>query len=672
MESFDNLRQRWPDDPLLFDCRRLHYILRRLTREISQTDTDEAPNVTAFRIVCGWIAEALDLAPPSCGSKLEVGSRRDELSVHRTVDSIAAREDRHQRLASLLAMLLHHDVDAAAPEKLVNPRRPQTIFSTHPNSTAAVKLSARLVLDDLLTEPLPVSCSTPAAASRWAERSLDFTIVDPSMETGQLLLGVAEELISRIHRRWPPKSAEAQRLLGAALERLGSHVLRGIDRHPLAEETVRLAFRWLGFRHGVPGLRLAHLETADSLQAFLDGRLGEFDAVLNNPPWGESLTLEERQRLREGFSTSYIRVDTYIPFCELALRSLRRDGRLVLLLPSQILTVSNASRLRQLFTEMLTLDRLVVLPRAAFGAATVRGLLLAGRRRIAKQEATCRVTVFPLGCKVYSNEPARRAELRVSDLRALGKASWWPMIQTDSGAAETRLRLSDVAEVALGAQLYGTGKGRPRQTRETVRQRPFSFDRPAPDLLPAVRGRDVQPFRLVEPSCFIRYGPWLSRPGRHRELRRKQRLFVREICRRDGRLTAAMATDGYIPLHGVLTLVPRSIELSHLLGLLVSEATAEYVRHHTASFLKVDFQKITVGEMREVPVPVTLVAPAAREKLGLGARSDVEKDLCCRLDRTVAGLRQSTGSSSAEAPANELDEIVAALFALPQPSGIET
>ena len=170
--------------------------------------------------------------------------------------------------------------------------------------------------------------------------------------------------------------------------------------------------------------------------------------------------------------------------------------------------------------------------------------------------------------------------------------------------------------------MYARGRGVPPQTDEVVRDRRFTFSRPTPGTLPAIRGRDIRAFRLGEPHQFIKFGEWLAEVGRHESLRGVPRIFLRELCCRNGMMTAAAARDGFVPLHGVLTVVPNFVDIGVLACILNSATAAEYVRHNTASFTKVDFQKITLGELRRMPIPQAAIKAGYRGKLGLATATE--------------------------------------------------
>jgi hypothetical protein len=228
-----------------------------------------------------------------------------------------------------------------------------------------------------------------------------------------------------------------------------------------------------------------------------------------------------------------------------------------------------------------------------------------------------------------------------------------------SGAASypgrTTLPLGDLAHILPGIQVYCRGKGLPRQTAEMVRRRSFTSGEPTAGALPAVSGRDVRAFEILEPREHVLFGPWLARPGTHARHLDSCRVFVRELCRRDGTLTAAIAPPGVLPLHGVLTVIPTGIDARLLVALLNSLAVAEYVRTHASSILKVDFQKITVGELRHMPIPAAAVTPDVRSAHDLGPASEKDLALC---EAVIAAEERLRGGSAGLAERRTLCEML--------------
>ncbi|MCI0628508.1 MAG: N-6 DNA methylase [Acidobacteria bacterium] len=656
------LSHPWPDPPLTRAFSEVLAVFHRLFA-LEEEARGAAAVQRAYRTICSWVRCAA-LAPPCPPAR----KRSAEWSA---VQSLTQRLKHQypgewlQRVASLLAGLMHFAVDHEGRGQLVNRRRPRNPFTTYPSSPALAELLGDAILSYLFTEPIPPVCRNIGEAHRFVERALDFRILDPSMETGQLLLATASAGIRCIHQRHPPGGREALLLVRSFLEKLCADCLWGIDRNDLAVDTVRTLFDLLGMGFGLAGLDLPHMSTGDALATHHRPGHGSFDGVINNPPWGESLAREERERVRRDFASVCHHLDTYVAFMELAVQCLKPGGAFAVVLPAQMVGARNAGALRALLLERASLDHVFLLPRTPFARATVRGILLLGRTDPHRAPSNIRLTFYPLVKRLADAGQPRSLTVSSAILRDRGCGSWWPAIASmGSAPAQGTVPLRRLGEVFLGVQVYHRGRGSPPQSAEVVRQRPFSFTSAVDGAVPAVRGRDVSPFFIYPPSCFIRFGRWLARTGPHSGLRGCVRVFLRELCRRDGRLSAAIAEDGYFPLHGVLTVVPRAIDARLLVAILNSASAAEYVRSHATSFVKVDFQKVTVQELYAMPIPIAAVKPSERGALGLPEAAPWEQSRCQEILAAVAewSTGPPTSARAADRFLDRLDRLVGDLF----------
>jgi hypothetical protein len=662
-----NLRQRWPDVSLSKVFNELLMVYHKLSEEQSRGANNSSVHLRkGYETICNWILESrVDSSEPIPQTECPDTTRR--ITVRSIVLTLKAiyDDDWLQAVASLLGMLMHFSVGRPQAKLLVNHRRPRRTFSTYPNSPAVARFMAHEVIGYLLKEPIPKVCHSHSEAERYAERALGFRVLDPSMESGQLLLEVALATVRQVCSKHPACSKSARYLNRALLEKLCRDCVWGIDRNELAAAAVRTVFILLGTEFGIEQLSPVHLITADALEYFDQGRLSQFDCIVNNPPWGEVMRPLERGRLREGFSTLKHQSDTYVAFSELAIRSVRPEGVFALILPSQAVAARNTSRLRELLLSNTELDEMILLPRAAFADATVRGLVLLGRARPATHSPRCRIVTYPLVKSFDAIGPGRSFTVRSNLLRAFGAGSWWPLFSAN-GLEKSHGRtvaLEQIANVVSGVCVYRLGDGVPPQTDKVVKKRPFTFSKPDRSTTPALRGRDIHEFSVGDPQQFIRFGKWLAWVGNHNSLRRSKRIFVRELCRRDGKLSAAVARDGFIPLRGVLTVVPRMINVYALVGILNSAVAADYVSKHTASFSKVDFQKIIVSELRNMPIPIAAVNPGHRSTLGLPASTQRELSLHRRLIALARKLSHAAtiNNSKREKLLAEINAVVSAM-----------
>ena len=626
---------------------------RLAVRELEAGSSSEASFEAAFTAVCDQLASG----------RLEADAR---LLPPDTFERLGRKEvvpgdlSWLQHAASFLAMLMHFSLGGHGSRQLINRRRPNRTGTTYPNSPAVNRILAHYALAHLVDVPVPKRCADGRNADRFAARALRFRLLDPSMESGQLLLETALQIVAAVHRVHPQGSAPARRLTRALLHRLCRHCLWGIDLNPVSPAAVRTVFRLLARSLGIGQIRLENLEVEDSLR----GRHVHheaFDAVLNNPPWGVPDDDEQRERVR-GFETVCHRLESYVAFSELAIRSLRPSGIYGLVLPSQAAFTRHSLKLRRLLGAGTQMEHAVLLPRSAFAQATVRGLILLGRLPgIAPVNgSSVRGTIYPLNPSLYANGGC---SVRNVPIRRLADGSWRRLFFANErlGRGSAVIPLGRLAAVHGGVGLYTRGSGRPPQTPEIVESRPFDFRAANAETTPAIRGRDVRPFEIRAPDTFVHYGPWLADPGPHGDQLLAERIFVREVCHRNGRLTASPARRGVLPLKGVIAVLPRDIDAALLLAILNSEIAARYVRHNTASFSKVDFQCIKVRELRRFPIPLCALRAGPRRSLGFGAPTRREVGLRVRTANLVRRLLQE-GESGMDAVRDQLDRLVNALY----------
>ncbi|MFY9622483.1 MAG: N-6 DNA methylase [Pyrinomonadaceae bacterium] len=657
--------ERWPDLALNNSFRDLLAVYAALIKERNSGSLTAAIQVIgAYEIICSLIVEVSGQEPNSPEYK-HASPRHRQAIESLLFDLKTTRKDWLQSLASLLAMLMHFSVDNRRTKLLANRRRPRKICSTYPNSPAVARFMGDEIIKSLLKERLPHKCRQYSEAERYAERAFDFKVVDPSMESGQLLLELALASIRMIHEKHPSKSDTAQYLTRAILKKICRDCVWGFDRNIRASLAVQSIFALLGAEFEMSNLRVQHLFTGNSLSLMKRNKLPTFDGLINNPPWGEFLGYAERRKLRSRASTLTHRSDTYIAFTELALQLLRRNGIFTLILPSQVIASRNATRLRELLTRDTFISRMIILPRSAFQDSTVRGILLIGRAKPKRISGKCHIVVFPLAKKIDTANLPQRQTVLAGNLRSFGRNSWMPLFNKYPEPQAKTIQLGSLATMLTGVKLYIRGRGKPPQSAQIVRRQPFSFETAVKGTTPAIRGRDIHAFQVGQPRKFIKLGEWLAWTGNHRTILLADRVFVRELCGHDGTITAAIAPKRHVPLHGVLTVIPRMIGIHLLIAILNSTRAAMFVRCHTASFSKVDFQRITTSELALFPIPAAAIGRRHRSSLGLHQATTEEIELCQRLNFLVNYVSRLTSNSpDVKKRYAEIDEIVSAMYEL--------
>ena len=288
-----------------------------------------------------------------------------------------------------------------------------------------------------------------------------------------------------------------------------------------------------------------HIGEADTLPFFAyDVHFGEvvadggFDVVLGNPPWvrGERLPASVRERLaaryavfrpssdRRGFAHL---PDLSVAFVERALQLVREDGVVGMLLPAKILRAGYAGPLRAHIRRHATVIALEDMSHAPHGFAA---------------------TVFPMVAVLRRREPDSRAPVEITLHAGHGGPLRGTAAQQDLPLDPDAPRSPWLAlpSVTLHATRHALRAGprlderfRPRLGVKTganevfVREASRAHELPSAFRVPAVQGRDIEPYRIrpgavlmalldragrplpaLPPEVTAYLGPWTATLGR--------------------------------------------------------------------------------------------------------------------------------------------------------------
>ena len=132
-------------------------------------------------------------------------------------------------------------------------------------------------------------------------------------------------------------------------------------------------------------------------------------------------------------------------------------------------------------------------------------------------------------------------------------------------------KLSDLFFINVGIKPYQKGKGKPPQTRQTVKSRLFDSDNQIDELLPTIssRKRYSKIYNFSNKFRFIKYGIWLAEPRQSANFDAPLKIFMRQT---GDSLVAVVDDSKYLCLNNMHVLVPKRIEISpyFILGLLNS------------------------------------------------------------------------------------------------------
>jgi hypothetical protein len=375
----------------------------------------------------------------------------------------------------------------------------------------------------------------------------------------------------------------------------------------------------------------------ESLRRLPPMRRGGFAFVVGNPPYVATTRLDARQKtlLRTLFATAVGRVDLYTLFFERGLQLLGADGVLAFITPDKFLASETSKALRTFLTRHGSIRRIArfrshkVFP----GAAVVPCVTVIERRESSE-------VIEVLAVASHRGSEVTISAASTTSRSELGEAPW---------------QFRSPALLALVERLQGAHPG-----LESLSQRISAgpatgndavYVRPAAELAhveqelvrPAVRGRDISAFSVVDPELRILLpfefrddGPRLvslSRfPNARRYLERHRKALEQRHCVRvwekpwfdlhdlpatdiayatkilvpDVAESCRFAVDAgkYFPLHSAYYIVLKDAALADYITAILNSTVIEFAIRLLAPVAKDGFSRFRRQFLATLPIPL--------------------------------------------------------------------
>ncbi|MFC1453346.1 Eco57I restriction-modification methylase domain-containing protein [Verrucomicrobiota bacterium] len=324
-----------------------------------------------------------------------------------------------------------------------------------------------------------------------------------------------------------------------------------------------------------------HADFFDSEWMF--GLTDGLDVVLGNPPYGAALSKPFRTWARTHYQTAKGELDSYMLFVEKSMNLLRPAGLLAFILPDTWLTLINGERFRRWVLTDNEVTHLAILNGLVFHGSVVDTMLLFLAKQQPAETSPTRIVVAEKDKQVTS----------VADLPLIASVN--QMKWLDAPQAQVRVfstpalegllerlwavsvRLDTLVEYRAGCKPYEKGKGKPPQTEETLKTKPFTAPKKRQNSwMPLLRGNDIHRFSVAprKPE-WIHYGKWLAAP-RTMEVFSGPRILIQAIRNPSlkDRILCARSDKTFITRINVYSLLQKratNVDLNALVALLNSQ-----------------------------------------------------------------------------------------------------
>jgi type I restriction-modification system DNA methylase subunit len=339
---------------------------------------------------------------------------------------------------------------------------------------------------------------------------------------------------------------------------------------------------------------------------------GGFDAVIGNPPYGAEFLQILQDFLKSKYQTFIWRGESYLLFIEKALDLLRTGGQFSFIIPDTYLNLGFTKILRKLILNTSKVDEIVVLPSNVFAGATVDTTLLFFEKANHTNdyyERDVHVVLHDKKAVIHDvNDPPRKNFVISSKV-------WWDhgVFMVHSNSKEVKIiekmedgneDLGNIADVFYGIKVYQVGKGKPPQTKDTLKEKPFTSKHKKEGFLPFYNGKNVERYFLNwESNNWIKYGEWVAEP-RNPEKFYGEKILMRKIVGKTIISTYVPETSYCNTLLYVIKVNEENSHIDHkyLLGILNSSLFGWYFRMK----LQIDetdiFPQILKGNIDKLPI----------------------------------------------------------------------
>jgi hypothetical protein len=328
---------------------------------------------------------------------------------------------------------------------------------------------------------------------------------------------------------------------------------------------------------------------------------GGFDAVIGNPPYG-AMFLNAEKKYLENYKCFEYQVNSYVLFMEKSFSILKTNGFLSFIVPATFLAQHYFNKIRyNILTKYI--QEIILLNYKVFVEADTGDTSIFSITNTQKENYSFKYTVLqsPDAFKekihfvslekqeCLSNE---RLEIKPGNSDAIIKR----MMDT------TRL-LKSISVCIMGIKPYQKGKGEPKQTEKTVKNR--IFDSPIQideTYKPYLMGKDIDRYFIDTSNVkYIKYGKWLAEPRMTAPFKKKK-----IILRQTSDIIRAVIDDGcYYNLNNIynIEITDTNYSYEYLLGVLNSKLMIYVYQAIVPERGKV-FAEIKKVNLDRLPIPI--------------------------------------------------------------------
>lgn len=305
---------------------------------------------------------------------------------------------------------------------------------------------------------------------------------------------------------------------------------------------------------------------------------GGFDVVIGNPPYGATFASLETEYFLKKYILQDYQLDSYFLFIEKSLEILKTKGLLGFIIPNTWLLNLKTSKIRQRLFSKTEIENIVHYQNPVFSQAVVDTEIMIFRNTNPNKAHEIKVEIYD-----KKNEKTARKIKQQNWIDAKGS----PVNIFDSAknhSIKNKIEflpiLDTLCKITQGTKPFQVGKGKPKQTRKTVDEKPFVSENKVDKYFrPLLRGSLMNRYQVNwNNNYYIKFGDWLAEPRYSANYDAKEKIIIRQT---GDHLNATLDTRQFIVRDNLYTITSSKgdINLHYILGLINSKFLTWYYQN---------------------------------------------------------------------------------------------
>jgi len=331
---------------------------------------------------------------------------------------------------------------------------------------------------------------------------------------------------------------------------------------------------------------------------------GGFDVVIGNPPYVFSrnfISDSYKKYFSKNYETFEYQPDLYIAFLEKAIKLVKHNGFIGLIVPNAWFGNLRTKRIRKFVLENTTILKVIYCPKETFNMGVETAILILQNKKYKQSKE---------GIMVYGYD-------RATNLAEYGEVFQYSLMANKDCKLNFRLTenilkvilkierntkpLTEFCDITRGVNAYDKYRG---QSEDIIKNRKYHSDHKIDETyVPELKGKNVSRNSYSwNGKSWIKYGKWLAAP-RDPKYFTGERIILRQIPSK--RLISTIIKEDFCIDQTVFIAKPKQnlLYLNYLLGIINSELMAYYFKYRNEELDEV-FPKVKLEQFKNIPIQV--------------------------------------------------------------------